>query len=78
VRTQEIADLDRALATSSGLFLSRGNTPTFTGATRGWNRMTVRTSFPLFVDGFLLAKAWVSRARMRRSTPADGSMTWGT
>jgi hypothetical protein len=31
--------------TSSGLFLSSGNTPTLTGATRGWNRITTRVSF---------------------------------
>ena len=66
-------------ATSSGLFLSKGKTPTLMGAMRGWKRMIVRTSTFPFTSAFSSSQNEFARmASASRSRPADGSMTCGT
>ena len=67
-----------AFCTNSGLFFNSGKMPTFTGATRGWNRNTTRVSaLPFSSVTVSSAYAFANSARIRRSTPALGSITCG-
>ena len=59
---------------SSGLLLTRGKTATLTGATAGLKPNTVRFSPSIISSRY----AETMRARNKRSTPRDGSITCGT
>ena len=58
---------------------SHGTLRALIGASRGWNFITIRVSVPPFASGTVSSQyASHSTASVKRSAPADGSITCGT